>query len=380
MTYKIMHVVRPAQGGIKRHLEVLFQGLNRTRYRLYLAAPSDGDLISSLEPFAHKVFPVPIAEGWNPNRDWRIVRSLKNVMQQEKIDLVHTHGVRAGILGQAAALLAGKPSVVATVHNSQDPRAPFFMAFSLIQAFQYRFTVDHIITVSAALRDEARRYQRMPATKITVIYNGIDPEAYLQPSSLSRLTLKLFRNLPVVGTVARLESRKGIRFLIEAILLVDKEYGPAYFLIVGDGPERVFLEDLVKQMGLEERVIFTGFRSDIPQLLPHMDVVVIPSIQEGLSIFCLEALAAKRPIVASNTGGIPEIIRDGETGLLVTPSDPAALAQGIVKILQDRELAGKLASRGHRLVVGEFTQREMLRKTEQIYEKVFSARKDTGGK
>lgn len=372
MAYKVLHVVRPAQGGIKRHLEVLFSGLNRERYLLYLAAPPDSELFTSLRPFAQKFYPVPIGEGWYPSRDWNIVLHLRRIIRDEKIDLVHTHGVRAGILGQMAALAAGSPRVVATIHNSQNPRDRFFIFFRLVQGFLNRIATNHIITVSKALKDEVRSYEWTPAHKITVIYNGINPDDYKREPLLSLSALGLTGDLPVVGTVARLEPKKGIRYLIEAVPLIEREYGPVYCLIIGDGPERNALEERVRQMKLTERIKFLGFQKDIQRLIQLFDVVAVPSIQEGLSIFCLEALASARPVVASAVGGIPEIIRDGQTGILIHPADPGALARGVVSLLSNRELAQKLAIQGQQLVFSEFSQCQMLRKTEEIYEKILN--------
>ncbi len=372
MAYKVLHVVRPAQGGIKRHLEVLFSGLSRERYLLYLAAPPDSELFTSLRPFAQKVFPVSIGEGWHPSRDWNIILHLRRIIRDEKIDLVHTHGVRAGILGQMAALAAGNPPVVATIHNSQKPRERFFIFFRLVQGFLNRIAANHIITVSKALKDEVRSYQWTPAHKITVIYNGINPDDYKCQPLLPFSALGLTGGLPVVGTVARLEPKKGIRYLIEAVPWIERQYGPVNCVIIGDGPERNALEELVRRMKLTERIKFLGFQKDIPRLIQLFDVVAVPSIQEGLSIFCLEALASARPVVASAVGGIPEIIKDGRTGILVPPADPEALAHGVLTLLRDRELAQKLATEGRQLVSREFSQYQMLRKTEEIYKKVLS--------
>lgn len=377
MIYRVLHVVRPARGGMKKHLEILFRGLNCEKYHLYLAAPPDDEIITSLEPFARKIFPVPIAEGWDPIRDWQIVRTLCSLIKSERIDLVHTHGLRAGVLGRLAALFAGHRAAVATFHNLLDAKTSFFVFIRFLQAFLNRFATSHIITVSKALQEEVQKYTWTPPEKITVIYNGIDQQVFSNRGTLPLLTPLSFglpRNLPVVGAVARLEPRKGIKYLIEAVPLVDKYYGPAYFFIVGDGPERESLEELAKKMNLTERVVFTGFRSDIPRLLSLFDLAVIPSVQEGLSIFCLEALASGLAVVATSVGGLREIIRDGETGVLVPPADPAALARAVGELLKNREFAALLARQGRELVARNFSHTQMIKKTEQIYEKVLMER------
>jgi hypothetical protein len=122
---KILHVIRPAQGGMKKHLETLFQGLEQDRFDLYLAAPASSDLSMALRPFTRKTFMIDLDENYNPLQNWRVICSLAQIIRQEKIDLVHTHGVRAGIMGQAAALLARCRKVVATIHNMHNTTSPF---------------------------------------------------------------------------------------------------------------------------------------------------------------------------------------------------------------------------------------------------------------
>lgn len=372
MPYKVLHVVRPAGGGIKKHLEAIFSGLNRERYFLYLAAPPDSELITTLRPFAQKIFPVPIGEGLPPSRYREILLSLKRILREERFDLVHTHGVLAGMLGQMAALASGRPPLVATFHNTQNPEDRFFIFFRIIQGFLNRIATNQIIAVSNAVKDELCRYQWTPPQKISVIYNGINPEIYQRQPPPSLSSLGLAEELPVVGTVARLERRKGVRYLIEAVPLIESGYGPVNCVIIGEGPEKDALEERVRQMRLTERIKFLGFQEDIAQFIQLFDVVVIPSIQEGQSIFCLEALASARPVVASAVGGIPEMIRDGETGILVPPANPEAIARGVIALLRDRELAQRLAEKGRQLVVSEFSQSQMLRKIEEIYEKVLN--------
>lgn len=372
MPYKVLHIVRPARGGIKKHLEVIFTGLNRERYLLYLAAPPDSELITTLRPFAQKVFPVPIGEGVPSLRYCGVLLWLRRILREEGIDLVHTHGLRAGILGQVAALTAGRRRVVATFHNSKNPEDLFLFFFRFVQGFLNRIATNQIIAVSNAVKDELCKYQWIPPQKISVIYNGINPEIYQRQPPPSLSSLGLAEELPVVGTVARLERRKGVRYLIEAVPLIESGYGPVNCVIIGEGPERDALEERVRQLKLTERVKFLGFQEDITQFLQLFDVVVIPSIQEGQSIFCLEALASVRPVVASAVGGIPEMIRDCETGILVPPANPEAIARGVIALLKDRELARRLAEKGRQLVVSEFSQNQMLRKIEEIYEKVLN--------
>lgn len=373
MPYKVLHIVRPAAGGIKKHLEVIFSKISRQRYLLYLAVPPTSELITALRPFAQKVYPVPIEEHLPLKDCWRVVRCLRRIIEEEGIDLVHTHGVRATVLGQIAALGVASARVVATFHNTLD-KGSFFILLGFFLGFLNRFAGTQVIAVSQAVKWELCRYLRVPSDRVEVIYNGIDPEEY-QLQLLPLLPpLDFDEGLPVIGTVARLEQRKGIRYLIEALPLIEREYKPVNCVVIGEGPERAVLEKRVKELGLAGRVKFLGFQEDILRFIQFFDVVVIPSLQEGQSIFCLEALACSRPVVASAVGGIPEIIRHGETGILVPPADPGAIADAVLTLLKDRELAKRLAMAGRELVLTRFTQEQMLRKTEEVYEKVLEGR------
>lgn len=372
MAVKVLHVVRPVKGGMKKHLEILFGGLDPERYLLYLAAPPGSELFTDLHPFIKGKVPVPIEETWHSLRNWQAIHTLSRVIRVHNIDLVHTHGIMAGAIGQTAALFAGCGRVVATVHNFLNPGTPFFGAYRSFLALLARISISHMITVSDALKLEIQRLKWLPEDRITVVYNGLDACDYRVEveKPILRKALGIPGVLPVVGTVARLEPNKGVRFFLEAAKHIDKEYGPVYLLVVGDGPEREFLQSLAGGLGLAGRVLFIGFRNDVPRLLPLLDVAVIPSLKEGLSIFCLEALAAGRPVVASAVGGLPELIQHGRTGLLVPPGDSGALARAIVTLLRNRVVADTLGRRGREMVAGRFTREQMLAGTIKVYEMV----------
>lgn len=367
MTANVLHVVRPAQGGMKKHLVTLFEGLEKEGFALYLAAPASSDLTVVLRPFTRKTFMIQFDENNNPLQNWRAICSLAQIIRNEKIDLVHTHGVRAGMIGQTAALLARCRKVLATIHNMHNTTLPFANVLRILQSSLMRLAVSHTITVSETLKYELERHMWIPQEKTTVIYNGIDSDLFLSSAGISRAAVGIPEDVPVIGTVARLEPAKGIKYLLEAAYLIDKEYGPVYFLIVGDGPDRESLQQQARMLGIEEKVIFYGFSSDIPSLLPVFDIAAIPSLREGMSIFCLEALAAGLPVVASAVGGLPEIISPEKTGFLVPPGDPQALAETLLLLLHNREMAVSLGSKGKEMVVQYFTCSRMIEKTKEIY-------------
>ncbi|MGB9791951.1 MAG: glycosyltransferase family 4 protein [Thermacetogeniaceae bacterium] len=370
----MLHVVRPVAGGIRKHLETIFSGINREKYLLYLAAPPSSELLTALCPFAQKIFPVPIGEDLTLRDYWRVVHCLRRILKDEGIDLIHTHGVRAAVLGQMAALGVSSARVVTTFHNSLDIEGSFFIFLRFVLGFLNRLAASQVIAVSHAVKYEICRYLRVPSHRVEVIYNGIEPKEYQRQFSAPFTPLDFAEDLPVVGTVARLEHRKGIRYLIKALPLIERKYKPVNCVVIGEGPERDALEKMVEELSLTDRVKFLGFQEDIVQFIRLFDVVVIPSVQEGQSIFCLEALACKRPVVASAVGGIPEIIRHEETGILVPPADPEAIADAVITLLRDQEMAKRLAETGQKLVFDKFTQEQMLIKTEEVYERVLDGR------
>ena len=172
----------------------------------------------------------------------------------------------------------------------------------------------------------------------------------------------------LVGCVARLEAEKGHRTLLEAWPLVLRRVPDAYLIVVGEGSLSGDLEALAAELGISHRVVFTGRRDDIPAVTAALDVAVLPSYREAQGLVVLEAMALARPIVASNVGGVPEMIEDGVSGLLVPPHDAVALADAISRLLLDHPLADMLARNGHDVVHDRFSVEFMVRTVEDIYE------------
>jgi len=180
-------------------------------------------------------------------------------------------------------------------------------------------------------------------------------------------SLGLHRNDFVIGSVGRIAPIKGHKYLIQAAEKVIKEVANAKFLIVGDGPIRDEMEELSVRLGLDERVIFTGMREDVPEVLSIMDVFVLPSINEGMGRALVEAMAMGLPCVASSVGGVPEVVTDGETGLLVPAEDPSALAEAIIRLAKDKKLAQKIAKAGQRKARSDFGAKTMVDRISAVY-------------
>jgi glycosyltransferase involved in cell wall biosynthesis len=207
----------------------------------------------------------------------------------------------------------------------------------------------------------------VPAAKLRVVRNGVDPGRFEQPvAHVFRSELAGNTGRPIVLTVARLAPQKGLEFLLRAAAMLPE----ATFVIAGDGPARSILAAQAESAGLADRVRFLGSRRDVPDLLAACDVFVLPSLIEGLPLSVLEAMAAARPVVATRVPGTDETVVDGETGMLVPPRDPEALAHAIRSVLSDPERASRFGSAGRARVLGDFSTRRMVSAVEQQYEEL----------
>jgi glycosyltransferase involved in cell wall biosynthesis len=206
------------------------------------------------------------------------------------------------------------------------------------------------------------------------IYNGIELDEYRpngkevrSQKSEVRGEFGITKDVPVIGAIGRMVWQKGFEYLIQAIPDIVRDVPDAKFLLVGDGPLRESLEALSKELRVRDKVIFTGFRSDIKEILSAIDILVIPSLLEGFPMITLEAMAMAKPIVATNIDGITEQTTDGVNGILVPPQNPSVLAKAVVRVLNDKELARTMGLSAREKVEQEFSVEKMVAETEKVY-------------
>lgn len=267
-----------------------------------------------------------------------------------------------------AAALASVPGVVAT-------QQLFVRLRSRRRIFRHKLlslAVDRYIAVSHHMARLLREVCVFGGRKVRVVHNGIAMQTFERDSRLDlRRSLTGDEDRPIVLTLARLAEQKGIGYLIEAAARVPE----ALFAVAGDGPERAALEAKAHVLGLGDRVLFLGHRRDTPDLLASCDLFVLPSLYEGLPVSILEAMASAKPVVATAVGGTDEAVEDGVTGLLVAPSNPAALAEAIRKVLADRPLAERLGAEGRRRVQRRFSAEAVVAGTTEVYEALTTGRR-----
>jgi glycosyltransferase involved in cell wall biosynthesis len=301
--------------------------------------------------------------------DDRTARALADLLAPFQPEIVHNHMYRAEIVGTKASLILGekgckRPFIVSTVHSSRIRCLEDRKALNQLTPL-----MDRLIVVSKAIEQKIREEGRR-GVPVSLIYNGVDLQRYShqQPCCTLHDDYSIPEDAQIVGVVARLEAEKGHRTLLDAWPFVRSAQPRAWLLIVGEGSERDALEAQAASLGIAERVVFTGRREDVPAVTAALDVAVLPSYREAQGLSVLEAMALGRPVVASNVGGIPEMIEDGVSGLLVPPNDPEALAGAIVRLLSDHPYADMIAKRGHDLAHDRFCIERMVNSIEALYD------------
>ena len=228
---------------------------------------------------------------------------------------------------------------------------------------------NEIIAVSESVKRHIILKQRIGPKKVSVIHNGIDVDKYTGDgnSKEAKKNFGLHNDPVVVGVVGRLDKQKGIAFFLRAASEVLKVEKHVQFLIVGEGPQRQELEKLSRKLGISGYVVFLGFIEDVPQIMSLIDIFVLPSLWEGLPISLLEAMAARKPVIATGVGGIPEVLADEVSGLLVPPKDTKALTKAILELLKDTAKREAMGEKARQRVAESFNIERMVRDYEECY-------------
>jgi glycosyltransferase involved in cell wall biosynthesis len=295
--------------------------------------------------------------------DWRAVRQIEEYIQEDAVDLVHTHGYKADLYGYLAAWRCHKP-VVATCHNWVGGTAALGIYNHLDRMALKKFNA--LAAVSDAVAQRLLAFG-VPPEKIKTIANGIDVTAFERAQPLPLLKDE---GSIVVGVVARLDLQKGFEYLLRAARELCKMFPGLKIVIAGEGPDRSAIEEMIEQYGLQSSVVLAGQQSNMPAVYAAMDIFVLPSLNEGLPMTVLEAMAASKPVIATRVGAIPSVIRDGENGLLVAPKDSEGLRNAVASLLNDPERRRRLGDQAHTWVSQNYTSEAMALKYREMYEEV----------
>lgn len=350
-------------GGAEKDLLRLLERFDRQRFEPFIVCPPDGQLVKKLEQLKVPVYPKSLPS-WRKLKDtfalpfaaWFLFKLIRDL----KINLVHANDYWWGPISYIASRMAQVPCVVHIRQEVESPRIK-----------QYWFKKPaKMIAVSDRIRNVVVESGVDP-TRVTVIYSGINTSLAVDPDAGKKIReqYRLTDNQPVIGTVANLFQRKGYEYLISSIVEVRRKIPDLHCLIIGEGDPDYYalLTEMVQKQGLSRAITFTGFQSAVLAHIAAMDIFVLPSLMEGFGIVLLEAMMMGKPIVATNVGGIPEIVDNMVTGFLVPPRDSSALAQKILCLLESRNLREQLGRKGKSRVVELFSINRTVAQIETLY-------------
>lgn len=292
---------------------------------------------------------------------------LIKIIRMRNVDIIHSHEFMMNVYGAIASILTNKP-IITTIHGKN------YYWEKWRRRLAYRFMgnfATRVIAVSEDLKNFVAERTGISRNKISVIYNGIDLNKYNVKNSCDVLKIKkeLMLNSVVIGSVGNIYPVKGYLYLIQAAGKVIKRIPDITFLIIGKKtPYFDELKKIVDDLGINDHIKFLGFRSDIPELLALFDIYVSSSLSEGLSLSILQAMAAGKPVIATDVGGNQEIIRHGESGILIPPRNSEMLADSILILLENKTLASKLGLAARKVVEEKFSINCMIDNYIKLYE------------
>ena len=357
-----IHVIHSLEyGGAQRDLYYYAKFHDREKYQLETVSfHSRGEMIGDIEALGVKVHILGTRSA-----DPRSITRLVKIFREHKADIVHFHNSLPIFNGVPAALLARVPVKVMTEHSIYYP-GKTGSRLSTSMYFNLRRRLDMVIACSEEVR-ESHQLEIDPDRTVTIV-NGVDLDHFEMSHDNEKTDPGIFN----IGSIGSLSIQKGYTNLVQAVKILADKNVPVRITFVGKGPLRKELENQVSESGIVDRVTFAGTTGDVMTVLPAFDVVAGSSLREGLPLSILEAMAAGLPVVTTDVGGNREAVIDGETGLLVPPGDPYALADALENLWKDREIRSSMGKAGRLRVEEHFSAEKMVAETERIYESILS--------
>jgi glycosyltransferase involved in cell wall biosynthesis len=359
-------------GGAERHVVDLAMALHRKGHEVEVACSVSGGLSEPLEAAGVPVW--PLARRLVKRRvSVAYARGIRRLLGERRFDLVHAHIFASAVAAAIATLGKGVPLVI-TEHTEASWQT---WRTRRVSRWAHR-RAKRVIAVSTPIERRLIERDGVPPHLVTRIPNAVIPASDEPPDPAGPLPDAWVEG-PLVGVVARLQPEKGVANFLKAAARVSEISPRARFLVVGDGPLREELLNLVEHLGISERVRFLGYRTDSRALMGLMDLLVVPSLTEGSPLIVLEAMAAGVPVVASAVGGIPDQVRHGREGILVPPDDPDALGDALGALLRDPAYARRLGEAGRRRTENEFSHETLVRRIEAVYRTAIDGAAAPGG-
>ena len=374
-----LEIARLNVGGPATHVIELAAGLPRDEFDVRLIAGREGPGEAGMHYLAERMGVTPeILPQLSPRigpADHLAFLRLRAIFRSWKPDVVHTHTAKAGAVGRTAARSAGVPAVVHTFHGHVlrgyfSPPVEFF--FRSLEQMLARLT-DRIVTLSPALKADLVGMRIAGPEKIDVVPLGMNLEPLLDSSARReelRTELGIRPDQPLIGIVGRLVPIKNHRLFLEAARSMVDSGNPAHFALTGDGELRESLQTLAGEMGIANQVHFLGWKQDMGPVYAALDVLTLTSDNEGTPVAVIEAMAAGIPVVATAVGGVPDVVREGETGWLVPPGDAPALERAWRTALRRDERVEAVIARARREVLERFGREQMISTMADLYRRL----------
>lgn len=355
-------------GGSERLASFLSYSIDRSKFEtvvlgLYGGGPISQELVRHGIPHYH--FQYDKKPGRRISQQFRLARFI----QRMKIDIIQAHGSYPFTRILLPAKLT-KTKIISTIHSKHSLETVLRLRLMFKAGALF---CDRIVVVSNALKQYLEKCVGIRKDKVRVIHNGVDISKFnpaIEMASVSGIPRKC-PSQTFVGVIGRLREEKDHAGLFLAWKKVSKAVPDMMLFLVGDGFLRQELDRLLSSLGIGDSVIFLGERDDLPQIINQMDLIVLPSKRESFPISILEAMAMKKPVIATAVGGIPEIIRHGHNGYLVPPKNPGALADGIMRFMNNREPFDRMALAGFDKVISEFSDKIVVGKYHQLYSEIY---------
>ena len=358
----------------------LAQHLRKQGHQVVLACSDDPgeagrSFVETLRRMGFEVLVLPLKRTITPWSDLRATVELYRHLRRRRFDVVHTQTAKAGVVGRIAACLARVPVIVYTAHAFpfHEYLSPWRIRLYALLERLASLLCDAIAVDSECVRSRGLAFHVAPPEKIRVIPMGIDterfdPGKYRAERAAIRAELGLKPDATVIGAVARFVPDKGLDQLLHAVSLLATRFPDLQCLLAGDGPLREDLRSLSRTLGLEGRVLFAGYRTDIPRVLSAMDLYMLPTRREGFGVAFAEAMSMEVPVIASRIPPLDEIVADGHTGALADVGSPDAFARAAEPLLADPDLRRKMGQAARRRVLERFEQSLMCRAYERLFQ------------
>ena len=382
---KVLHIItRLDKGGSAENTFLTIMGLYENGYEVSLmSGPVEEPRQDRGEQIRKQgmryIFIPELVRTVSPLKDLKALFKIYRYLRKERFDIVHSHTSKAGLLGRLAAKLAGVPIIIHTPHGHV-----FFGYFGLVKTKLFIFVermssrlADKIIALTSREKKDHLLFNIANEDKFVVINSGVDLNKFktLPLNEIQNFKRKLGipENSLIVGTVGRLVPIKGPAFLIEAAKLIVPKYPSTLFIFTGDGHLKQELKKKTLEMGIEDNIIFLGWRDDVARIISIYDILVLPSLNEGMGRVLVEAMALGKPIVASDIGGIPDLITHGKNGFLVPPKSPELLAKYIQILIEKKERRESMGQTGKKNALN-FSRESMVERITALYKELLTQR------